>query len=155
MQTKMIDIITADVERVLRLRAEDLFDLKLEYGIAYLHRRFELDTDIATALQNHPKFWLWWRELWAERDRKLLAMCEPHEFYLRYVYPVGKEVTLESGDSFQHKGVTGIMWDEVWDFYSKYHRPEKIPFYPNYVLVSECLGSPPPSKVFSNFLTFK
>jgi len=140
MHSKMIDIITEDVQQLFRLRAEDLFDLKVDYGLAYLDRHFAHDPATASAMKKHPKFWLWWRELWAERDRKLMTMCEAKTYWVKYLYPIGKEIKLDNGDSFQHKGIETIYWSETWNFYRRYHSPSRIEFYPNMVLINECLG---------------
>ena len=137
----MIDIITADAVKLFVLDEVELFNLKVDVGLAYLRKRFETQPHVADALKDHPKFWLWWRELWAERDRKLLSTCEHREFFVAYLHPTGKVMTLPGGDSYQPKGYTYIPVSDVWEFYTKYNKPERIQFYPNDVLINECLAS--------------
>lgn len=139
MTPKMIDIITADACRFFDLDDEYIFELKVDYGVNYLHKRFAHDPQLAEALKSNAKFWTWWRELWAERDRALLSMCVKQSFIIVYRHPIGKSTKLRNGDYVENIAVTHIALADACYFYTTYHTPERIPFYPNYVLINECL----------------
>lgn len=139
MSPRMIDIITADACKIFDLEEEYLFELKVDNGINYLSKRFEHDPQLAEALKSNAKFWTWWRELWAERDRKLLTMCVRNSFAIIYRHPIGKSIKLRNGDFIENTALTHIAISDACYFYTKYHTPDQIQFYPNYVLINECL----------------
>jgi hypothetical protein len=148
MERKVIEVIERDVCKFFNIDEESLFMLKVEHGVEYLGRRFSLDPDMAEKLKAHPHFWAWWTELWAERDKQLLSKCERATslFFgpqIIYTFPVGKEIKLANGDSFTQTETRRIPMGETWDFYKKYHGPERVKFYPNYVLINECLKPAP------------
>jgi hypothetical protein len=142
MHTKLIEIITQDVTRLFQLNGEDLFDLKLEYGMKYIDDRYPATecwrepNDIAQALKNSPIFWNWWLQLWATRDRHLMKHCEAKQYGVSY--------------SFQSNCVKGnatlmvsrkLIHDDLWDFYQDFHYWRKVQFYPNEVLISQCMAT--------------
>jgi hypothetical protein len=114
MNTRLIDIVTEDVQKLFGFSETDLFNLKVDVGLQYLEQRFEHDPNIGKLLSTHPAFWLWWRERWAERDREIIRKVS------------GKPVP--RANSF------------LWNWYARHHSAENISFYPNYVLINQCLG---------------
>lgn len=135
MLTKEIDTITEDVEKLFRFNTADLFFLKVDTGKKYLEERVP-DAEIRGALEHHPKFWHWWNELWAERDRRLLSLCVEVAGVIWFRAPVASLHPTKA----QCSVVTPIPKSDQWDFYKKYHRPQNIKFYPNLVLINECMG---------------
>ena len=148
MTPQLIDVITNDTQERFALDTEELFFLKADYGKQYLDTRFEYEPQIAKALLKAPSFWLWWRELWAERDRKLLNSCVRYPWGIRYTYPVGKTIELANGDSYTPTQSTVIEHDEVWKFYTTYHHWRKIQFYPNYQLINACVKEQVTEKIY-------
>lgn len=138
MHKRIIDIITKDVSNLLRLDEDDLFDLKVTVGLQYLELYFEHDPNIGKMLSTHAKFWLWWCELWAQRDRELLKLCERKAWGIAYRYKL-KEVVLKDGNKFTPIQIVPILARDVWSFYTNHHNAARIKFYPNYVLISACM----------------
>lgn len=143
MNEAMVKIITADISNLINIEEESLFELKVDYGVAFLEKRFPQNKDIVDALKAHAQFWKWWTELWAERDRKLLSMCTRRQYHIAYTFPIGREIKLAGGDSYVPTETMHITYSDVWDFYCKYHRPERVEFFPNLVLINTCLASLP------------
>jgi hypothetical protein len=133
MHPKIIDIVTADVSRLFDLDEAALFNLKLEYGLRYLDDRFANDPHLKKALSSHAEFWLWWRQLWAERDRELLKRCSAKSY--------GIELVTES-DYSSYGGkmamVKPILHSQVWEFYEDFNYWSRVKLYPNNVLISAC-----------------
>lgn len=148
MSPMMIDVITEDVSRLFKLDEEELFFLKAEYGKNYLDVRFENEIKIAETLVKAPAFWLWWRELWAERDRKLLNSCQRRPWGFQYTYPTGKPCELPGGDSYTPTETIIIEPHEVWNFYKAHHHWRKIQYYPNYQLINACLNEQVTEKIY-------
>lgn len=141
MRAKLIDIITQDASKLFRLNEEDLFNLKVDYGLRYLEERFEHDPNIGKMLSSHTNFWTWWREMWAWRDKQLLKNCERKVWGIAYAhYPVLKHTTqVFRLKDRNFKQVMPIMERDTWNFYQDFHRPDKITYYPNYVLINSCI----------------
>lgn len=138
MHAKLIDIITEDVIRLFELDRDALYNLRLEYGLQYLDIRFEHDPAIGKAMSTYANFWNWWVELWAQRDRELMKYCKEQPWgisYRRYL----PEYTVKV-----------IRMADRWQWYQQYHKPERIKFYPNQLLVSSCMAELR-RKQFSNF----
>ncbi|MFD0997711.1 hypothetical protein ACFQ21_00265 [Ohtaekwangia kribbensis] len=134
--------IDKNVQCMFNITEEELFFLRLDNGIAYLNKRFEYQPDIVEALKNHSKFWKWWNDLWTERDKNMLENCERRMdgivLTVKERQPIGicviDQKWIDLKDSFE--------------FYSKYHKPERIKFYPNHVLIDECVNSLTPETTF-------
>lgn len=148
MEARMIDVITNDTIRFFKLDEEQLFDLKIDYATCYLEERFASDPHIVDALLKHPAFWLWWRELWAERDRNLLQRCAFRSHGILYTFPIGKYVELANGDGYQPTETVIVYNDDVFKFYKTYHWWKKIQLYPNYQLIHTCLGEKRDEKIY-------
>ena len=133
MHTKIIDIITSDACRFFNLDEDAVFHLKIEYGIKYLENRFSDDPDMCDALKHHAAFWLWWRQLWAERDRQLMKRCE-HKYYgFNYSFPLNSY-----RGNVPMQETRRVFTDETWDFYEEFHYWHKVKLYPNEVMIKCC-----------------
>jgi hypothetical protein len=142
MSNKRIDETRDLVVRLFGFEVDQLTELVIDNGLAYLDIHYPTDNDIRSALSKHPKFWTWFRELWAERDRKILACCHRCSGHIRYEYPITAQRASPIGGGYEHNQVlvsTPIPLCEAWDFYTKYHKPARIEYFPNYVLIDECL----------------
>lgn len=149
MTPQLIDIITNDIIRLLELDEGEVFFLKAEFGQKYLSHRFQDDPEICEKLHDHPAFWLWWRELWADRDRhfmKMVKVIPPHGIW--YTYPVGKPKELPNNDSYQPVNTVFIPGEDVWKFYKNFHNWKMIKFYPNYQLIHTCMERRTNKKIY-------
>jgi hypothetical protein len=143
------------VQCMFNITEEELFFLRLDNGIAYLNKRFEHQPDIVEALKNHSKFWKWWNDLWAERDKNMLENCQKRDNgILLTIKQVRKNAEVIIGGKSLGMGTVSstkqqlIDIDDAFEFYSKYHRPERIKFYPNHVLIDECVNALTPETTF-------
>lgn len=137
MHTKMIDIITADACRRFNLDADEVFTLKVEYGLKFIDDRFQDTPEVAEALKGTVEFWNWWRERWAHRDRELMSRCEDKFFGFNYTYLMNGYVGTQRMQETKR-----IYHDEVWEFYTDFHYWRKVQYYPNTELVSKCALPP-------------
>jgi len=140
MEAKMIDVITNDTIKFFRLDEQDLFYLKIDFATSYLQERFGSDRHIVAALLKHPAFWMWWNELWAERDRNIITRSRFRPHGVIYTYPIGKYVELPNGDGYQPSETDIIPFADVWTFYERAHSWKRIQLYPNYQLIHTCMG---------------
>lgn len=140
MEKRMVEVITRDIAELFSFTEEELFFLKAEHGAAYLNAKFTTDqSDITDALKRNPQFWAWWAQMWAERDRLLLSRCERRPMLIKYTFPIGKERKVGLNDSYIPSETIHISIEDTWEFYKKYHSPGRIKYYPNYVLIRECI----------------
>lgn len=133
MHAKIIDIIEGDVIRFLNLDEQAVFDLKIEYGLKYLNNRFGDDPEMEAALKSHAAFWLWWRELWAERDRAILKRTERKTYGFNYTYNLNARM-----GTFPLTETKRVFFDDVWEFYEDFHYWSKVKLYPNEVMIKCC-----------------
>lgn len=95
---KVINILTADVCRCLGISQEDIFWLQVENGGRFLAGWIgEEHPDHIAIMKQTPEFWAWWRQLWANRDRTMLAA-------------IGKLTALE----LKQEG-------KAWEYYRQFH----------------------------------
>jgi hypothetical protein len=139
MNAEKINLISKEVAKFFDLDDTALFNLKVDNGLKYLEQHFSQDPELVNPLRDHPDFWLWWRELWAQRDSRLIAMCERKFYGYLYTFPIGKEVVLPGGKSYTPTDSTRVFNDNVWDFYKAFHHPRNVKFYPNHILISNCM----------------
>ncbi len=121
MDTRLIDTITSDTVKFFDLNAEAVFTLKVEYGCSYLESAFKDDPELIDALRAHPAFWMWWRELWAERDRELMIKTKKGNF--GFAYLPGMTIRV-------------IFQKHMWTFYEDYHDWRNVKQYPNTVMMN-------------------
>jgi len=129
MHPKIINVIERDVCELLRLDADAVFNLKVEYAVAYLEGRFE--SHIVKELMNNSRFWMWWRELWAQRDRNFMKEVTVKRWGLSYTY------SLNWRDFPDYTETKNILYKGAWDFYKEFHNWKGIKYYPNQVLMNE------------------
>jgi hypothetical protein len=140
MDAKQIDLITAEVTKFFDIDEAALFNLKVDNGISYLKQYFAHDPSLIDPLKNHAEFWLWWRELWAQRDLKILQSCEKKAWGFLHRIAVGKTIKLENGGEFTPTDTVKIVHQDVWTFYNAYHHPRNVKFFPNYILINKCVA---------------
>lgn len=129
MHPRLITIIEKDTCQLLKLDGESVFNLKVEYAMAYLEARFELP--VVKEMASKSQFWLWWRELWAQRDRQLMKGSVVKPWGVNYTYSLGWR---QFPDYTETKI---ILYDKAWDWYKEYHDWRGIKYYPNQVLMNE------------------
>lgn len=148
MDTRMIDVITSDTIKFFRLDPEELMFLKIDSAQEYLKERFGQEPQIIEALFKHEAFWLWWRELWAQRDKELTSRCTFHSYGIHYSYPIAKYVTLPNGDGYQPSETQLIEYSDAWLFYERVHSWKRLKVYPNYQLIHHCMGEKSDEKIY-------
>ncbi len=135
MNSKLVHIIERDIVRTLRLPMEMVFEFKVDQGINYLEKTFPVDHELAAALKNSKSFWNWWRSLWANRDKKLIAMLTigEHGFSVKHPERVSKS------EVWQHRYI--YDWSSNVEFYQQAHINSLIDLklYPNEEVINSAL----------------
>jgi len=154
MLAKTIEIVTQDVTRLFQLNSDELFELKLDYGLKYIKDRYPSDIrwgepEIAQALKKSELFWNWWIDLWAHRDRLLMNKCE-RKIYAQHngecEYGVNYTFLLNGYMGQQRMQETRVLApDDLWDFYQDYHYWRKVTLYPSEVLIGACIKATSPA----------
>lgn len=139
MTIEQIEDITREAIKVFNLNEDAVFNMKVDNGLRYLDERFANDHLVRDPLKSHAEFWLWWRDLWAQRDLKLIGMCEPKLYGFRYTFPIGKPIKTAKGEVFTPTDSISVLNHEVWDLYKSFHHPRNVNFYPNHILIQSCL----------------
>ncbi len=120
----MVEHTEKQVQDTLRLSVEDLFELKFSEGVDFL--QYIRPEEISLALRDSKAYWNWWRTLWANRDRKLLAMIETDSDGFLYQKPLPFKEN-------NWLACRKIDWSDGLQFYTDYHiqQIEMIHQYPN------------------------
>src|SRR6185436_3403540 len=117
MHPKIINIVTEDVCGLLKLDADRVFMLKVEYGECYLRDRYSHDREIYEALKCCPQFWKWWTSLWAERDRTLMKNIKRTLWGFAYTYACNHP----KDERMFSVSVRAVMDNQTKEFYEDYH----------------------------------
>jgi hypothetical protein len=132
MNSKVVNIIEKDVIRVLRLSNEAVFELKMNEGIHFVR---DFEPKLREALINSRAYWNWFRSVWANRDKMLMASI--------IVFSKGFKEVSEVNDAPMgwelHKC---HLWNESQEFYNDYHHHALagVDMYPNDEVIKAALN---------------
>jgi hypothetical protein len=129
MHNKLIEIITKDAQSFFGINEAEMFELKMDYGDRYIKERYQEEPEIATALRHSSKFWEWWIQLWARRDRDLLRRTRRTVYGLVHTYV----------DLNGHECNMPVRSNSIAVFYRASHFWGKVQFYPNQVMIEACV----------------
>jgi hypothetical protein len=132
MNSKVVNIIEKDIIRVLRLSNEAVFELKMNEGIHFVR---DFEPKLREALINSRAYWNWFRSVWANRDKKLMASI--------IVFPKGfKEKSAVKDCPMGWELHTVHLWSESQEFYHDYHHHALagVDMYPNDEVIKAALN---------------
>lgn len=129
MHPKLIEIITKDAQQLFGINEAEMFELKMLYGSRYISDRYKDEPEVAAALRHSSKFWDWWLQLWARRDRDIMKSTVRTSWGLRHTY-----LDL-NGDECIMK----VNNNSLGVFYKASHFWKKVQFYPNPVMIESCI----------------
>jgi hypothetical protein len=72
--------------QLLQWADEDFAAFQYEMGLAYLKEYIPNDPHGADQLSRSKTFWNWWKNQWAQRDEKFIAMHRPNWKYEDTLY---------------------------------------------------------------------